>query len=104
MPADEGGRVDFGEVDRDDPRGAFVPGGEQGRGAVAGAQIEDAGAGRQIGEKGPPAVRNFPGIIGPARTVEAGRDAVILPVLAPDSPVRQLSPLAPNGGSVTGLL
>ena len=97
MAADEGRRIDRGPIDRDDRARAAVRGGDQRDGAVAGAQIEDAGAPPQIGEEGAPAGGDIVVIIGRARPVEARGDAVIMPILVPDAPVRQASPLPPFG-------
>src|SRR5205085_9127962 len=98
--------IDVGPVDGDD---AEIPGPlarglrrDQGGGTVAGAEIEDAGAVRQLLKEAAPAVGNLVGIIGLARTVEARRNAVEMPVLAPDFPLRQASPFPPNTGNVTG--
>jgi hypothetical protein len=88
MAADEGGRIDIREVDRDDPEalalGALGLGGDDRGGAVAGAQIEDPGRIGEAGEEGAPARRDAIVIIGSARAVEARRDAVVMPVAAPD--------------------
>jgi hypothetical protein len=102
VPADEGRRIDIGLVDRHDPRRSAVLCGEQGGRAVAGAEVENAAARRQIGEEGAPATGDFSGIIGPSRTVEARRDAVVMPILAPDPHLRQLFPPRARIRIVTG--
>src|SRR5205085_10262447 len=76
--------------------------GDQGGGTIAGAEIEDAGTLRQRLEEAAPAIGNLVGIIGLARTVEARRNAVEMPVLAHDFPYRLAFPFPPNTGNVTG--
>ena len=64
VAGDEGGRVDRRLVDRDDLEAAALRG-DQGGGAVAGAEVEDARAVRQAGEEGAPAVGDAGVVIAP---------------------------------------